>query len=262
VKEQEHEVLEHWWEYFTVIKWVFSPPGYDKLMGGIKAPNLKQRSDHYKKILDHLNSEITVDTFRIIIDTEIEREDQRKQVIETKAHSILSQTGIATSLLIGSISLGSANLLTLSTFWKIAISAFLVLIVGHFVIAALYARLSVILSRGYVRIDFEEEGEFSAIERAINRMFALEYNSYLNDIKGTYLKLSHWFLKLSFVSILFASIALPSIMFFTVRTQPEVSKSAIYQPGGITNSKVLKDTGKSLQDLPTHLDTSTLNTSQ
>ena len=57
----------------------------------------------------------------------------------------------------------------------------------------------------------------------LEKYFCSCYNSYLNNVKGSYLKFAHWYFKFSFIiTIVIALLLPPALMFFNI---PKDNKS-------------------------------------
>lgn len=224
-----YEIFEKWWEYFLVISWGFSHPTSSKLMGRDNVNKDDLKNKYESQILDVLN---TNDSERIknltdFINNKYSEEEERKKTIENKAHTLIGQTSIAVSLLLAAISIGTSQYDFLPIYFKIIVWFLFFIIIINFVTAGLHARNVVTALQGFAHHSI---GSFFLqdnykINILIEKYFMSEYNSYLNDVKATYLRFSHWYFKFSFIiTVLIALILPPSLMLVsssTIKSKPQ-----------------------------------------
>lgn len=218
-----YEIFEKWWEYFLVIFWGFSHPTSSKLMGreNVKKDDLKNQ--YGSQILDVLNTNDAekIKNLTDFINNKYSEEEDRKKTIENKAHTLIGQTSITVSLLLAAISIGTSQYDFLPIYFKIIVWFLFFIIILNFVTAGLHARNVVTALQGFAHHSI---GSFFLqdnykINILIEKYFMSEYNSYLNDVKATYLRFSHWFFKFSFIiTVLIALLLPPSIMLVSSST--------------------------------------------
>ncbi len=218
-----YEIFDSWWEYFLVAWWGISTPSNEKLFG--KKATSDDITNKYenkislllkKKKMKRRNSFITHLNYRI------QQETERKRIIESKAHSFIGQTGIAVSLLIGALSLGTTQF----DDWDILLKLFswfvFLIIIVNFIFAGLHARNVITLIEGYSYQDYELFIDKSSKikDQILEKIYICEHNFYLNNVKATYLRFAHWYFKFSFILILIGSLLLPpTIIVFNSNNQ-------------------------------------------
>ena len=215
----DYEVLDHWWEYFKVLWWAIFPPADNHLLSGRAAPTKEGFEQNYKQKVTALINDTDQKRTQALSDFLKEAKDQeedRKKTIEGKAHSLIGQTGIAASLLVGSMSLVSSQVLQLQSAVSLMIVFLVFLVVLHFIAAGLHARHALTLRLGYHQQTIDDYlGKPNQVDFMTNLAFGNEYNSYLNEIKGTYLKMAHWLFKCAFALLLLSALTIPPAIVFT-----------------------------------------------
>lgn len=250
MKKMEFEIFDKWWEYFLVIIWGFSHPTNKKLMGRDSASKIKIKNEYEAKIVEVFNTkdEDKIKNLIDFIDNRYSEEDERKKTIEGKAHSLLGQTSIAVSLLFAAISISTSQYDFLPFYFKLILWLVFFIIILNFVTAGLHARNVVTALQGFAHhsIDNFLIKEDNKIDILIEKYFMCEYNSYLNDVKATYLRFSHWYFKFSFIiTVIIALLLPPSLMLANSNkdTKPQNKLEHIYINNG--NYQTLKiDTTK------------------
>lgn len=211
------EIFDKWWEYFLVIFWGFSHPSNTKLLGREIQKKDDIKTQYEAKIADVLNTNDTekIKNLSDFINKKYDEEEERKKTIENKAHSLIGQTSIAVSLLLAAISIGTSQNDELPLYFKIIVWFFYFIIILNFVTAGLHARNVVTVLHGFAshKIDSFFDQENFKLNILLEKYFMSEYNSYLNDVKATYLRFSHWYFKFSFIiTVLITLILPPSLM--------------------------------------------------
>lgn len=214
------EIFDHWWEYFLVMWWGISTPKPEKLIPPPKDIKLDNISADFKDKIETLlstNDEKKINSFNKILDDTSKDDDEIKKTIESKAHSLIGLTSIAVSLLLAGISFAinqsqHINILLQFLLWLI----FLLLII-NFLTAGMHARNVVILTKGYARFNFEPllDDKKKAVDIILDKIMINNYNAYLNRIKATYLKFSHWYFKSSFILTMVVALLLPPLLIFS-----------------------------------------------
>jgi len=224
----DYEIFCSWWEYFRVISWAIFPPKEEILMNEKEwisdvtvVPlnhTLRNKSEleqsifvyQYREKMFKLLSDgdkNKADGFRRKVKIIFDEEENRKKIIEEKAHGLIGQTGIIASVLSVAIPLINTN--THDPYFIIVI-VLLILSLINFVVAGLHARNSVTM-RPYQRVglkdiikdDYDDKPEY-IFEQVVDCWI----NSNNNDIKGTYLKFSHWYFKAGFIIIIILALVL------------------------------------------------------
>ncbi|QQS37590.1 MAG: hypothetical protein IPM56_06450 [Ignavibacteriales bacterium] len=213
-----YEIFEKWWEYFLVIFWAFSRPSNKKLMKYEQVTKEDLKIKYGPRISDVLNTDDLekIKTLTEFIDNKYLEEDERKKTIENKAHSLIGQTSLAVSFLLAAISFGSTQNDNLPLYFKIIVWLLFFLIILNFVTAGLHARNVVTALEGFAHHSIENffYPDNSKYNLLFEKFFMSEYNFYLNNVKTTYLRFSHWYFKFSFIiTVIVALILPPSIMF-------------------------------------------------
>lgn len=211
----DYEIFEKWWEYFLVAKWSFYRPSNEKLTGLkiVTYKNIEKKySDKLKKLFDEPIKE-NIEQLQRYSDEEFYSETERKNVIEAKAHSLLGQSGISVTLLIAALSLGTTQFGDWSILFKLLLWLSFSFIIFNFVFAGLHARNALVLKEGYASQTFESMiDNLGSKTNLIEKIYIIEYNRYLNDIKGTYLKFAQWFYKFSFLLVLMVTFLIPPLL--------------------------------------------------
>jgi len=215
-----HEIFEHWWEYFIVIWWGFSNPTNENFLKRIKPSKNVIFKEYMGAVTNLLKSNKTqlINEYKLAVTQSFSMEENRKDLIESKAHSLLGQTGITVSLLLGAFSIA----LTQSFYWSLTIKfivwIFFVITIIHFTVSGLHARNAVVLKDGYEQADLREilDPHFTLNRLFLSRMYQIEHNSYLNDVKATYLKCAHWYFKAGLVSLVVGILLIIPIFFLLI----------------------------------------------
>lgn len=213
-----HEIFDKWWEYFHVIFWGFSPPSNAKLMGCENVEKDDIKSEYESKVVEVLatNDNDKIKYLNDFINNRYDDEEERKKTIENKAHSLIGQTGIAVSMLLAAISIGTSQYDFLPLYFKIIVWALFFILILNFVTAGLHARNVVTVLQGFAHHtinSFLIQDNYK-LNILLEKYFMSEYNSYLNNVKATYLRFSHWYFKFSFIlTVLIALLLPPSLMF-------------------------------------------------
>jgi hypothetical protein len=192
-------------------------PSYEKVLA--RQPHA--RDEFLKKYQDRIASlsgsrrKFVRLSFEEFVTQTIEEERDRQRTIEGKAHSLLGQTGITISLLLGSLSVGATQLSGWPLGVKLVAWGLFLIAALQFVVSGLHARAALILLRGYARDDVEQflDPKLTKGRLLSQRLFQAEHNSFLNDAKATFLKFAHWYFKSGIMWLLFASLILPPLVF-------------------------------------------------
>lgn len=242
---KNHEILDHWWEYYKIIWWGIFPPDMKKLMNDREITKKEIIGNLYKDqinlLANNTNFPERQKEFIESIDSIYLQEEERKKTIELKAHSLIGQTSIAITFLLAAISLTTVQYQNFSLITKLVIWFSFVTIIINFVTAGLHARNAVILKEGYATTSYSDflDVDFSLTNYTLDKIYSVEHNSYLNEVKATYLKFSHWFFKCSFIITIFVSVLLPPFLMLTANTNPDASKETkvyIYKYNNVDSS--------------------------
>ena len=191
-----HEIFDRWSDYLLVAWWGLYPPKSESLLGrdNISKEEVVTINDKSIQRLLRRKKDIIQD-FKNFLDRSFNEEEERKERLESKAHSLLGETGIVVSLLVAALSFGLGQ--STSQSWQYLTICFLMfLILFNFVITGLHARNGVIL-KGYQRLDETDylNGHTTDKELLLTKLYLIKYNNYLNDVKATYLRFAHWYFK-------------------------------------------------------------------
>ena len=209
------EIFDHWWEYFLVLAWTFSPPKFEKI-GGEVPPSLNSFKDKYSEEIELLSKdEKALILFREKLNHLEDLENKTRNTIEEKAHSMISQSGVAATLLLATISLFTIKADSWSYLLSIWIYVFLSVITLNLVAAALLARNVIVLEYKYPKqVISSITKDYIFIDSLIEQIFIINHSSYFNNIKASFLKFAHWYFKATFMCILILVISLPFLYFF------------------------------------------------
>lgn len=208
------EIFHHWWEYFLVLSWTVYPPKFKKI-GGVAPPSLDCFRDKYSKRIECLSKdEEALSLFRKKLNRLEDLENKTRNTIEEKAHSMISQSGVAVALLVGAISLLTTRSGSSSYILSIWVYLLLVITTSNLVAAALLARNVIVLEYKYPRQFISDlSKDYFFIVSLIEQIFIIEHSSYYNRIKASFLKFAHWYFKATFICILILVISLPFLYF-------------------------------------------------
>lgn len=217
----DYEILEHWWEYFVVIWWAIFRPTNKQVLAR-SAPTKIDIQNKYEDALKGLLSrkdENKISGLTENLATRNKAEEERKTTIESKAHSLIGQTGIAVTLLISTLSLGTGQFKDWHFGVKLITWFLFFSVILNLVVAALHARNVVALKEGYAHEDFESflGDDTNQLSPFLEMIYIIEHNSYINDVKATYLKFSHWYYKCSFIILVITAIIVPLLIMVTTR---------------------------------------------
>lgn len=208
------EIFHHWWEYFLVLSWTVYPPKFKKI-GGDVPPSLDSFRDKYSKRIEHLSKdEKALGLFREKLSHLEDLENKTRNTIEGKAHSMISQSGLAAALLVATISLLAIKSNSWSYIPSIWVYFLLVITTLNLVAAALLARNVIVLEYKYPKqVISDLSKDYFFIDSLIEQMFIIKHSSYYNNIKASFLKYAHWYFKATFICILILVISLPFLYF-------------------------------------------------
>ena len=147
-------------------------------------------------------------------------------MIETKANSMISQTGLSVTLLVASLSFVSLGVDSSSS--RVVILMLLCFAAINLVAAGLHARHVVSLKYPYPRHDltsYFNAGQPS-VDFILSQLFIIQSLSQINDVKATFLKFSHWFYKTTFVTLFLIALISPA-MFFWGSQRSDISAKVI-----------------------------------
>ena len=223
-----HEIFDSPWEYFTVAWWGISKPSDEALLNR-KQPDKDEIEKNYSKDIKSLMSnkkkQYEAKEFEQFVENWQNDENQRRETIETKAHSLLGHTGITVTLLLGSLSIGA----TQATGWPIWIKliAWLFFLISsmQFIVAGLLAR-NAVLTRGFSHDSPEDllDPKTNKINILVSRLHQADYNSYLNNAKASYLKFAHWYFKCGLIILFIGVLTLPPLVFSFTPQQRELNR--------------------------------------
>lgn len=213
----KYEILDYWWEYFHIFWWSFSRPSNERLQR-TKSPTREDiHNQHATAVNEFLskNDDSQIKIFMDHLEADIKDEEDRKNTIESKAHAMVGQTGIAVTLLIGTLSFGSGQFKDVDMMIKWLAWLVFFLAILNLVVAGLHARNAVVLKEGYEHLCFDTYFASKSLSLAIEKIYIKAHNSYLNNVKGTYLKIAHWNYKCSLMILLIGALLLPPLIMFT-----------------------------------------------
>lgn len=224
----KYEIFHKWWEYFLVIWWGIFRPSDARLLSQNQITKEEVRDKYKNLILEMLRKgdKEKIEFFNNTVSERKKDEDERKKNIELKAHSLLGQTSIAITLFVALISLSSTQFIETPIFLRIIFWISVVIILIHFITVALHARNAVVLM-GYLTPHLVDtlDPTIDESELLIGRIFANYYNSYLNNVKATYLLFSHWYFKFGIILIFLIGVVLPVLIMSESVSKPYEMKN-------------------------------------
>jgi hypothetical protein len=226
--ESKHEIFDSPWEYFTVAWWGVSKPSDEELLDRKQADKSeieKKYSKEIESLTTNKKKQYETKEFEQFVENWKHDEDQRRETIETKAHSLLGHTGITVTLLLGSLSIGATQASGWSIWIKIVAWLFFIASSFQFIVAGLLARNSV-LTRGFSNDSPEDllDPKTNKTNILVSRLYQADYNSFLNDAKGSYLKFAHWYFKCGLMILFIGVLTLPPLVFFFTPQQRESNR--------------------------------------
>jgi|GEM_PF-3408704 len=208
------EIFDHWWEYFRLIIWSFSPPKFIRINNDVP-PTLEQiRKGLDPQILKLARDVKAINMFREKLNRLEDTENGIKLTIEGKAHSMVSQSGLAVTLLLTAISLFSLKSDGWGLVQLIWIYSFLSIITLNLVTAALLARNVIALNYTLTKqVISDISSKYIFHDSIIEQLFIIKQTSYFNSIKASFLKYAHWYFKATLICVLVLVFSLPLFSF-------------------------------------------------
>jgi len=207
------EVFDHWWEYFRLLYRCLAPGTIDDhIKDPVSFEKLKRQYDAESNNIAKSKKE-QKDAILGILEKGISAEEDRRTVIDAKANSMVSQTGLAVTLIIASLSLVSLGVKELIP--KLVILVLLSVSAVNLIAAGLHARHVVSLRYPYPRHDFAGYLGITqpSADYVVSQLFIIERSSQINDVKATFLRISHWFFKAAFVTLFLIVLSGPLLLF-------------------------------------------------
>lgn len=197
------EVLENRREYFKVLFWCFKPPTDKDLTGMPEPPSLEQHQNEYKPMFRKaINDPNVLKHLTKSLEYRQEYEEKRRATLDSKAQVMISQGGIAAALLVAAISIMTVSSTDWSINYRMGISFLIAIPIINLLAASLHARNAIVLKYAIVvhGIPLYDDPEWY-INYLVEKIYIAAHNSYINNVKGTYLKLAHWLYKVTFISL-------------------------------------------------------------
>lgn len=175
-------------------------------------------TNEYKQKLRDINSEAELETYLKYIEIDHNNEEKRRKIVEDKAHAMLSQSSITAALLTACLTLFTNDKVHLGYFGKSIILFLFMLPILNTIMIGLLARKVVSAKYKYSseNIDFPVERDKLNFlkKRLIDNIFAKKQNTYLTNIKVTYLNWAHWLHKVNFISLFTCGLTISLIFVF------------------------------------------------
>ncbi|KAF0139960.1 MAG: hypothetical protein FD122_2861 [Stygiobacter sp.] len=204
------KVFNNWWEYFVVIWWSFCPPPLQKISSE-KPDSLNVFNEKYTEAINSLS----IDEQKFLYDKLSSIEEQNNKntdIIENKAHSIISQSSLGITLLVVAISLLTTQVENISSYVFYWVLFFVLIIVLNNVVSALLSRNVILLKYEYPQVVIEDINNDSKLSQSIvEKLFINKHYQFINNIKTTFLFYSHWYYKITLIFLLALAISLPVI---------------------------------------------------
>ena len=233
------EIFERRREYFKVLFWSVSPPTIEELIdepvsfGKIE----KQYQVEAEKILRATKEDR--DFYLGLLEKGVASEEEQRTVIDSKANSMISQTGVAVTLIVAGLSLVSLGL----NDWipKAVVMLLLAIAAMHLIAGGLHARLAVSLIYKYPRHDFTSYLGITqpSTDYIISQIYIIQRLSQLNMVKAGFLRFAHWFYKATFVTLFAITVLAPLLLFLISphnSTVPNVVNIRNSNAGGIISN--------------------------
>jgi len=226
------EIFDHWWEYFLVMWWGISPPDLNKYFGPDPGPVSSFRDDYYDSIKSLSTSRVK---FLLTKTNRIEeQENKTTEIIENKAHSIISQSGLVITLLAIAISFFTTQYdgLRFNIFnW---LSLILILIILNLITAALLAKNVLVTKYTYIKSVIKDvQKDSNIIDTIVEQICIVEHTAYINIVKATFLQFAHWYFKITLILILLFVLSLPVFYAFSA------TNNDIEEVGNTVNRKTI-----------------------
>lgn len=241
------EIFDSPEEYFTILLWgVFTPDYSKEFLSLKKVDEIKFKNDYEKMI-----SSFPEDFLDVILDdlvTEYSRELSRRKTIEDKAASMLSSNSLSITLLTALVGFFS-KFTSLNIYFKLFLVLFYTLPVINIISSGLHARNVLGLRYYYHVLDIKNDILVKykynlniknyKRKKIVEIAFITASNSYLNSVKASFLKFSHWYYKATFVTLfpLFIFFFM-YILFFENGVTKNVEFEEIKNELNITNLKI------------------------
>lgn len=202
------EIFDKWWEYFLVMWWGLKPPKSEKIIEDKRRSHSEFKDEYFTNLQAMKSSDL--ETFDKILDNKYRLVVEHRRVIEEKAQSMISQSGIAASLMAIVVSVFAIAAIGWS-FWLILITYFLLISpVVNIISAILLARNTLVLKYGYPEeMVPDTQSKTLRIDSIINKIFIVDHSAYFNSIKASYLKFAHWYYKATFICLLLIVLVFP-----------------------------------------------------
>lgn len=219
--------LPPWLEYIKIIYWAFKKPEEKKLVE-IPKPAKDEINKKYSEMFLNVKDKGKeyFDVLEKFIKDRLIEEENRRTTLESKAHTVLGQTSVTTTLLLAlfSISLYVNNF----TFpFKILIYFFFILLLFHFICSALHAGRVVdpFLKETQIVIDTFQDPNISKNNMLLEKFYVSESLAFVNDIRAAFLTCALKCLKISFIIMAFGSLLF--ILFLLFNSNLDTSSNQI-----------------------------------
>lgn len=208
------KIFNKWWEYFVVMWWSFFPPPNEKMSLEKEPDSLIAFNEKYVEAIKSLS----LDEQKFLYDKLNRIEEQNNQntnILENKAHSIISQSSLGITLLVVAISLLTTQVDSINFCLFIWILVFVLIIILNIVVSALLSRNVILLKYKYPQVVIDNiKNDSKLINSIVEKLFINEHYLFINNIKTTYLFYSHWYYKITLIILVVLSISLPALFLF------------------------------------------------
>lgn len=202
------EIFDKWWEYFIVMWWGLKPPKSNVIIEDNRKEHSEFKTEYYAKL--NAMSSTDLDIFEKILDNKSRLAVEHRRVIEEKAQSMISQSGIAASLMAIVVSVFAIASIGWSILLVLVAYILLILPIINIIAAILLARNTLVLKYGYPEETIPDTGSVTLkIDSIIDKIYIVDHSSYFNRIKASYLKFAHWYYKATFICLLLIVLIFP-----------------------------------------------------
>lgn len=207
------KIFNKWWEYFVVMWWSFFPPSLEKISSD-KPDSLNAFKEKYSEAVNSLSANEKIFLYDKLSRIE-DQNNKNTDIIENKAHSIISQSSLGITLLVVAISLLTTQIDSISFYIFFWILFFVLIIILNIVVSALLSRNVILVKYEYPQVVIEDVNNDSKLVNSIvEQLFINQHYLFINNIKTTFLFYSHWYYKITLIILLVLSFSLPAIFIF------------------------------------------------
>ena len=240
------KIFNKWWEYFVVMWWSFFPPSLEKISSD-KPDSLNTFKKRYFEAVSLLTTDEQKFLYNKLSRIE-EQNNKNTDIIENKAHSIISQSSLGITLLVVAISLLTTQVDNINFYIFFWILFFVLIIILNIVVSALLSRNVILLKYEYPQVVVEDiNNDSKLVNSIVEQLFVNQHYLFINNIKTTFLFYSHWYYKITLIVLLVLSLSLPAIFIFNSQSNKakiDTLPSKIYNinSGNGSNSVIKIDT--------------------